>query len=40
MDWSEVYRFAEEQAVVGLVAAGLDHFHDAKDRGDGYLFHE
>ena len=27
VDWKEVYRLAEEQAVVGLVAAGLDHVH-------------
>ncbi len=26
MDWSEVYRFAEEQSMIGLVAVGLDWF--------------
>ena len=31
MDWSEVYRMAEEQSVVGLVSAGFDWFkvHDS-----------
>ena len=26
VDWGEVYRLAEEQSVVGLVAAGIDWF--------------
>ena len=26
LDWGKVYRLAEEQAVVGLVSAGLDWF--------------
>ena len=30
IDFSEVYRVAEEQSVVGLVAAGLDHVNDVK----------
>lgn len=30
VDLSEIYRLAEEQSVVGLVAAGLDHIVDVK----------
>ena len=30
IDFNEVYRLAEEQAVVGLVAAGLEHVKDIK----------
>ena len=30
VDWGVVYRLAEEQAVVGLVAAGIDHVVDVK----------
>ena len=30
IDFSEVYRIAEEQSVVGLVAAGLEHVSDVK----------
>lgn len=30
IDFNEVYRLAEEQSVVGLVAAGLEHVVDAK----------
>lgn len=30
VDFSEVYRFAEEQSVIGLVAAGLEHVADVK----------
>lgn len=30
VDFSEVYRLAEEQSVVGLVAAGLEHVTDVK----------
>ena len=30
VDFSEVYRLAEEQAVVGLVAAGIEHVKDIK----------
>ena len=30
IDFSEVYRLAEEQSVVGLVAAGIEHVHDVK----------
>ena len=30
IDYSEVYRLAEEQTVVGLVAAGLEHVKDVK----------
>lgn len=30
IDYKEVYRFAQEQAVVGLVAAGLEHVTDTK----------
>ena len=30
IDYSEVYRLAEEQSVVGLVAAGLEHVVDVK----------
>lgn len=37
VDWNEVYRLAEEQAVVGLVAAGLDHVHDVKISQEGVL---
>lgn len=37
VDWNEVYRLAEEQAVVGLVAAGLDHVHDVKIPQEGVL---
>lgn len=37
VDWNEVYRLAEEQAVVGLVAAGLDHVHGVKIPQEGVL---
>lgn len=30
IDFNEVYRFAEEQSVVGLVAAGIEHVVDVK----------
>lgn len=30
IDYNEVYRLAEEQSVVGLVAAGLEHIEDVK----------
>lgn len=30
VDWSEVCRIAEEQSVVGLVAAGLEHLKDVR----------
>lgn len=30
IDFSEVYHLAEEQAVIGLVAAGIEHFVDIK----------
>lgn len=30
IDYNEVYRLAEEQAVVGLVAAGIEHVKDVK----------
>ena len=30
IDFSEVYRIAEEQSVIGLVAAGLEHVSDVK----------
>lgn len=30
IDFNEVYRLAEEQSVVGLVAAGIEHVHDVK----------
>ena len=30
LDFSEVYRIAEEQSVIGLVAAGLEHVSDMK----------
>jgi hypothetical protein len=30
LDYSEIYRLAEEQSVVGLVAAGLEHATDVK----------
>lgn len=30
IDFQEVYRLAQEQAVVGLVASGLEHVHDVK----------
>ena len=30
IDFSEVYRIAEEQSVVGLVAAGLEHVADMR----------
>ena len=30
VDFHEVYRLAEEQSVVGLVAAGLEHVVDVK----------
>lgn len=30
IDFNEVYRLAEEQSVIGLVAAGLDHVKDIK----------
>lgn len=30
IDFNEVYRLAEEQAVVGLVAAGIEHVEDVK----------
>ena len=34
IDFEEVYRLAEEQAVVGLVAAGLEHVVDVKPLQD------
>lgn len=30
IDFKEVYRFAEEQSVIGLVAAGIEHVKDVK----------
>ena len=30
VDWNEIYRLAQEQSVVGLVAAGLEHVTDVK----------
>ena len=30
IDFNEVYRLAEEQSVVGLVAAGIEHISDLK----------
>ena len=30
IDFMEVYRLAEEQSVVGLVAAGIEHVEDIK----------
>ena len=30
VDWDEVYQLAEEQSVVGLVAAGIEHIHDVR----------
>ena len=30
IDFSEVYRLAEEQSVIGMVAAGIDHVVDVK----------
>ena len=30
IDFKEVYRLAEEQSVVGLVAAGIEHIVDIK----------
>lgn len=30
IDYSEIYRLAEEQTIVGLVAAGIDHVKDVK----------
>jgi hypothetical protein len=30
IDFNEVYRLAEEQSVVGLVAAGLEHLQDVQ----------
>jgi len=30
IDFNEVYRLAEEQSVVGLVAAGIEHIVDVK----------
>ena len=30
VDWDEVYRLAQEQSVLGLVAAGLEHVTDVK----------
>lgn len=30
IDWKQVYKIAEEQSVVGLVAAGLEHVSDIK----------
>lgn len=30
VDFKEIYKLAQEQAVVGLVAAGLEHVHDVK----------
>lgn len=29
IDYNEIYKLAQEQAVVGLVAAGLEHVHDS-----------
>lgn len=34
INFSEVYRLAEEQSVVGLVAAGIEHVIDVKAPGD------
>lgn len=30
IEWGEVYRLAQEQSVVGLVAAGIEHIQDVK----------
>jgi len=30
IDFKEIYRLAQEQAVIGLVAAGFEHVHDVK----------
>ena len=30
IDFAEVYRLAEEQSVIGMVAAGIDHVVDVK----------
>ena len=39
IDYTEVYRLAEEQTVIGLVAAGLDHVTDVKvPKADSLLF--
>lgn len=37
MDFSEVYRLASEQSVVGLVAAGIEHVRDVKIRQSDVL---
>ena len=37
IDYKEVYRVAEEQSVVGLVAAGLEHVKDVKPPKDDIL---
>lgn len=37
IDYNEVYRLAEEQSVVGLVAAGLEHVNDVKPPKDVVL---
>lgn len=36
-DFNEVYRIAEEQSVIGLVAAGIDHVVDVKS-SEGVCF--
>ena len=38
IDFNEVYRIAEEQAVVGLVAAGMEHVTDVKIPQTTFLF--
>ena len=38
IDFSEVYRLAEEQSVIGLVATGLEHVKDYCVPQKNYLF--
>jgi len=37
IDFSEIYRFAKEQAVVGLVTAGIEHISDVKPPKESVL---
>ena len=37
IDFSEIYRLAEEQSVVGLIAAGLEHVIDIKPPQESVL---
>ncbi len=37
IDYQEVYRLAEEQSVLGLVTAGIEHIVDAKAPQDDVL---